>query len=95
MLEHAQLTRPRHGEALSGDAAFVGQVGETLPVATVDVLGHGRGPHELAVPAAAFPPPHPETHAGAAPAPTSAMRSATAFPLSPASMSMRASPAST
>ncbi len=48
-VEYAKVTRPHYREHVSGDAAVVGEKGHLLFAAIVDVLGHGREAHELAV----------------------------------------------
>ncbi len=48
-VEYAKVNRPHHYEHVSGDAAVVGEKGHLLFAAIVDVLGHGREAHELAV----------------------------------------------
>ena len=47
LLEHSSLTRPCHGEHLSGDAVVIRPLEQGLFVAIVDVLGHGPEAHEL------------------------------------------------
>ena len=47
LLEHSSLTRPCHGEHLSGDAVVVRPLEQGLFVAIVDVLGHGPEANEL------------------------------------------------
>ena len=49
LLEHAKVNRPHYYEHVSGDAAIVVEKDHLLFAAIVDVLGHGREAHELAV----------------------------------------------
>ena len=42
--------RPRHGEAVSGDAAFAVEVDGAVVGVVIDVLGHGEEAHRLAEP---------------------------------------------
>jgi serine phosphatase RsbU (regulator of sigma subunit) len=46
----AVVVRPKFGHAVGGDAAFVVPTKQGLLAAVVDVLGHGKDAHELAVP---------------------------------------------
>lgn len=48
-IEYAKVNRPHYYEHVSGDAAVVGEKDHLLFAAIVDVLGHGREAHELAV----------------------------------------------
>lgn len=48
-VEHAKVNRPHYYEHVSGDAAVVREKDHLLFAAIVDVLGHGREAHELAV----------------------------------------------
>ncbi len=42
------ISRPKTGESQSGDAYFIHQEAETVVIAVIDVLGHGRGAHPVA-----------------------------------------------
>ncbi len=53
-LEHASLVRPCPGEWVSGDTVVLRPLERGLFAAIVDVLGHGREAHELAVVIDAF-----------------------------------------
>ena len=45
----AAVVRPKYGHTVGGDAAFVVTTEQGLFAAVVDVLGHGKEAHELAV----------------------------------------------
>ncbi len=49
LLEHASHVRPCQGEDVSGDTVVLRPLEDGLLVAIVDVLGHGRDAHELAL----------------------------------------------
>lgn len=48
-IDYAKVNRPHYYEYVSGDATVVGEKEHFLFAAIVDVLGHGREAHELAV----------------------------------------------
>jgi phosphoserine phosphatase RsbX len=48
-VDSAAVVRPKYGQAVSGDAAFVVTSGTGLLAAVIDVLGHGEEAHELAL----------------------------------------------
>jgi negative regulator of sigma-B (phosphoserine phosphatase) len=47
-VEHGAVVRPKHGERVSGDAAFAVNIEGGVVGVIVDVLGHGHDAHELA-----------------------------------------------
>lgn len=53
-LEHAKAERPHYYEYVSGDTAVIREQQDLVLAAIVDVLGHGREAHELAVVIEAF-----------------------------------------
>ena len=54
VFEYATYGRPCAGERLSGDVALAVNVGDSLLVVLIDVLGHGPEAHELARKMAAY-----------------------------------------